>query len=114
MISVTVVASRRRQILFVVKRLRVDAQLVVVKLVRGNAKRFHVVGARMTFRASRCDVARVNRRKGIVRRANAVHAVTTDAGRDARLAFLFQQTAVDARVVFPLLIDAQAGIEALH
>jgi hypothetical protein len=40
--------------------------------------------------------------------------VTTDAGRDARLAFLFQQTAVDACVVLAFLIYAQAGVEPLH
>jgi hypothetical protein len=107
MVAVAVVAGGRRQVLFFIQRFGVDAALVIGELVAGNAERFHVVPAGMTFRAGLSHVGRINRGQRIAGRANAVHAVTTDAGRNARFILLFEQLSVDAGVILALLIDAQ-------
>ena len=60
-IAMTVVARRRRQILLHVNRVGVDAGLVFRVLVARNAKRLHVIGARMTLRAGFGDVRRIDR-----------------------------------------------------
>src|SRR5204863_8586706 len=64
--------------------------------------------------AGRGDVQWIDGREWIAGGANAVDTVTTDAGGDPLFTLLFQQPAVDAGVVFALLIDSQRGIESLH
>src|SRR5437016_3438717 len=114
MIAVTVIARRRRKILFVVKSFRVNAGPVFRILVARDSERPHIVRARMTLGASVGNIRGINRRQRIVNSADAVHAVATYAGRNACLAFFLKQLAVYARVIFALLIHAQAGIESLH
>src|SRR6266516_3095313 len=114
MVAMTIVAGRRRKILFVVECFRVNAGLVFRILVARDSERPHVVRARVTLGASVGDVRGIDRRQWVLNSADAMNAMATDAGRNARLAFLFKQPAVDAGVVFALLIDAQARIETLH
>ena len=114
MISVAVVTGRRRQILLFVQRLGMNAALVLNELIARDPKAPHVIRAAVTLRAGLSDVRRIDGRQGIAGRTNAVDAVTTDTRRDARLAFLFQQLAVNARVVLAFLIHAQGWIKPLH
>src|ERR1044072_6425599 len=103
----TVITGWRRQILFVVETIGVNTHLVPRVLVGGNPKSPHVVGAAVAFRARVRDVRRIYRRERIIRGANAVHAVTANAGSDASFAFLLQQFSVNAGVVLFFLIDPQ-------
>ena len=85
----TVVAGGRRQILLFIYGFGVHTGLVFLILIARNSEGAHVIGARVTLRASLGDVRRINGREGISGRANAVHAVTTDAGCNSRFTFFF-------------------------
>ena len=114
MIAMTIVARRRRKILFVVKSFGVNAGLVFRILVAGDSERPHIVRARVTLGARVGDVRGIDRRQWILNCPDAMNAVATYAGRNACLAFFLKQLPVYARVIFALLIHAQARIEPLH
>ena len=114
MIAMTVVAGRRRKILFVIKSFGMNAGFVVRILVARDSERPHVIRARVTLGARVGDVRGIDRRQRILNRTDTMNAVATDAGRNTRFAFFFKQFPVYAGVVFALLIDAQAWIESLH
>ena len=114
MIAMTVVAGRRRKILFVVKSFCVHARFVLGVLVARDSERPDVIRAGVALCACIGDVRGIDRGEWITDSADTMNAVATDAGGDACLAFLLEQFAVHACVVFAFLIDAQAGIEPLH
>ena len=60
MISVAVVASRSRQILLVIHCFGVNARLVLVELIVGDAVALHVIGVSMTRAARFGDIERVH------------------------------------------------------
>src|ERR1041384_6007331 len=113
MISVTVVARRRRKILFIIQGLGVDAGLVLVVLIVWDVVALHVVRISVTRSAGLCDVCGKDLRKRVIDGSYSVIAVTTDTGRNVGIAVL-QALAVHAGLVFALLIHAQARIERLH
>ena len=106
MITVTIVARGRRQVLFFIERFGMDAGFVLRILVAGNSKPAHIVSAGMTLRARLSDIRRIDRRQRIFWRSDAVNTVTTYTSGDALLARL-QQFAVIAGVVLFFLIDPQ-------
>jgi len=113
MIAMTIVTGWRRQILFFIKSLRMNALLILVVLIARYFESPHVISAGMTLGARFGNVRRINRRERIGDGSDAMYAVTTDAGGYARLSG-FEQLAVHARVVLLFLIYSQRRIEFLH
>src|SRR6185437_6655533 len=112
MIPMTIVTGRRRQILFIVESLRMNALLIFVVLIARYIESAHVVSTGMTLGARFSNVRRINRRQWIGNGSDAMNTMTTNAGGYARLSG-FEQLAVHARVVFAFLIHSQRRIEFL-
>src|ERR1041384_2316984 len=106
MISVTVVARRRRKILFIIQVLGVDAGLALVVLIVWDVVALHVVRLSGTRSAGLCVVCGNDLRKRDIDGSFSVIAVTTDTARNVAIAVL-QALAVPAGPIFALLIHAQ-------
>ncbi len=118
-VAVAVVARGGREVLLLEHRrgvhapapegVLVDRQRAAV--VGGVAG--HVRGVAVAPLAGERDVARVDRRVGVVGRQDAVDAVAIDAGRDLGVAGR-EEVPVPAGGVLALLIDPRVGLEAAH
>lgn len=113
MITVAIIASRRREVSIPVERFPVDALAVKRHLVGGNLVRSHARGIGMAPAASRSHVCRIDGAAGILHSANAVGtvAVNTDGNVRIPLEVLF---AVRAGKVFGVLIDARLRVVIAH
>ena len=82
MISVAIVADRRREVFFLEERTGVDALFVFFHLIRGDSVAFHVVFIRMASTASFRDIPGKRPGFGMIRRKNTMAAMAVCAHCD--------------------------------